>query len=123
MKGKKTSSLKSPFTKIRKLHENIQITLVNMLTLLCNLMMKIITKSINIFAQRKKDVMFFCYTISGVNKFLSRHQTFRDSILLARSIGHVKNECPKPKCTYNRDTTRNIDFCSLLPKQCLQLSF
>ena len=97
MKGKKTSSLKSPFTKIRKLHENIQITLVNMLTLLCNLMMKIITKSINIFAQRKKDVMFFCYTISGVNKFLSRHQTFRDSILLARSIGHVKNECSKPR--------------------------
>ena len=26
MKGKKTSSLKSPFTKIRKFHENIQIT-------------------------------------------------------------------------------------------------
>ena len=68
-----------------------------MLTLRCNLTMKIITKRINIFTQRKKDVMFFFYTISGVDKFLFRHQTFRDSILLARSIGHVKKECLKPR--------------------------
>ena len=59
-----------------KLHENIQITLVKILTLLCNLMIKRITKNINVFAMRKKYVVFCCYTISGINKFFSRRQTF-----------------------------------------------
>ena len=59
-----------------KLHENIQITLVNILTLLRNLMIQRSTKNINVFATRKNAV-FCCYTISGVNKFISRRQIFR----------------------------------------------
>ena len=59
-----------------KLHENLQITLVNILTLLCNLMIQRITKNINVSATRK-NVVFCCYTISGVKKIISRSQTFR----------------------------------------------
>ena len=55
----------------------IQITLVNILKLLWNLMIKRITNNINVFATRKKIVIFCCYTISRVNTFISRRQTFR----------------------------------------------
>ena len=48
-----------------KLHENIQITLVNILTLLCNLMIKRITKNINVFATRKKCYFLLLYYIKG----------------------------------------------------------
>ena len=58
----------------------------------------------------------FAY-ISGVEKFLSKLQTF----LLARSIGHAKNRWSKPKCTSDRDTTKDLAFYYLLPKQELQL--
>ena len=39
------------------------------------------------------------------------------------SMGHTKNGWSKPKCSSNWDTTRNISFCSLLPKLDLKLSF
>ena len=44
----------------------IQITLVNILKLLCNLMIKRITKNINVFATRKKNCYFLLlYHIKG----------------------------------------------------------
>ena len=60
---------------------------------------------------------------SGVDKFVSRRPTCRAHNLLARPIGQTKNGRLKPNCTSDQDTTRNIAFCSLLPKQDLQLSF
>ena len=56
-------------------------------------------------------------SITGVEKFLSKLQTF----LLARSIGYAKNRWSKPKCTSDRDTTKDLAFCYLLLKQELQL--
>ena len=57
--------------------------------------------------------IYICiYIYIGVDKFLPR-----------RPIWHAKNEWSKPKFTSDRDTTRSITFCSLLPKQDLQLSF
>ena len=50
--------------------------------------------------------------MSGVEKFLSRRP------IVPTKIGWLK-----PKCTTNRDTTRNTAFCSLLPKKDLQLLF
>ena len=51
---------------------------------------------------------------TGVNKYPSRPPTF---------LGHAKNGWSKPQCSSNRDTTRNISFCSLLLKPDFQLSF
>ena len=44
-------------------------------------------------------------------------------VLLAHPIGHAKNTWSKAKCLSNRDTTRNLSFCSLLAKPNLELSF
>ena len=52
-----------------------------------------------------------------VDKFLSRRPIFRGrAILFARPIGYTKSGCSKPKCTSDRNTTRKIALCPLLPK-------
>ena len=48
---------------------------------------------------------------------------FGRATLLARLLEHAKCRCSKPKCTSNRDTTRNIDFCFSLPKQACSFHF
>ena len=60
---------------------------------------------------------------SGVDKFLSRRSTFRArNLACAPDRARQKNEPLKIK-VHVLDTTRNIAFCSLLPKYYLQLSF
>ena len=101
----------------------MQITLVNVFTLLCNLMIKRIAKNINVFTTRKKMLFSFAILYQGwTNSFLGV-RLFGRPILLARSIGHAKCGCSKPKCTSDRDTTRNIELCSLLPKQACSFNF
>ena len=56
-----------------------------------------------------------------MDKFFSRCLIFASKI--AHPNEHTKNVCSILKCTSDRDTTRNIAFCSLLPKQHLRLSF
>ena len=61
--------------------------------------------------------------LHGWKNFFLGSRLFGCAVLLAHpSIGHAKNKWSKPKCTSNRDTTKNIAICSSLPKQDLQLS-
>ena len=56
---------------------------------------------------------------TGVDKFVSKCPTIRAPNFTCASVRARKKWVVKT----NRGTTRNIDFCSLLPKQDLQLSF
>ena len=96
----------------------IQMTLLNLLLLLCNLMIKRITKNINIFATRKKNLLFsVAIAYQGQKHLFLGARLFGRATLLARLLKHTKCGCSKPKCTSNRDTTRDIDFYFSLPKQ------
>ena len=55
----------------------------------------------------------------GWTNFFLRTRSFGRASKIARPIGHAQNQSARPIET----TTRNIAFCSLLPKQHLQLSF
>ena len=46
-----------------------------------------------------------------INLFLDA-QFFGRTVLLTRPIGLAKSEHVKPTCTLNRETARNISFCS-----------
>ena len=59
----------------------------------------------------------------GGQKFFFVARIFRCALLLVCPIRHAKNRWTKAKCSSNRDTTRNISFCSLLAKLDLQSSF
>ena len=45
------------------------------------------------------------------------------AILFALRLEHAKCGCSKPKCTFDRGITRNIDFYSSLPKQACSFHF
>ena len=59
-------------------------------------------------------------SITGVDKFLSRHQTFRARNFTCAPNQARKKWVVKPKCMSNRDTTRNKTFFSWSPKQILK---
>ena len=101
----------------------MQITLVNILTLLCNLMKKRITKNINVFATRKKKKFSVAVPYQGQTHFFLGARLFGRATLLAHLLEHAKCGCLKPKCTSNRDTTRNIDFYFSLLKQACSFHF
>ena len=61
--------------------------------------------------------------LQGWTNFFLSAQLFGYAILFVPPIGQTKNGWSKPKCTSDRDKTRNIAFCSLSPKQDLQPSF
>ena len=87
----------------------------------------------------KSNIVLNAWT--GVDKFLSRRPTFgcannewskpkctfdRDTTKVyvqSRYNPSVRSIEKQPKCTFDQDTTENIGFCSLLPKKDLQLSF
>ena len=75
-----------------KLHENIQITLVNILTLLCNLMIKRITKNINVFATRKKCYFLLLYYIKGEQIYFQASD-FSGGQLYLRARPNMQNVC------------------------------
>ena len=85
--------------------------------------MEIITKCDSYYKRR------CTYWKIRVEKFLSFRvekplsQLFGHAVLLECPIGHERNGCSKPKCMSDQVTTRNIAFCSFLPKQDLKLSF
>ena len=78
----------SSFVLSRKL---MQITLVNILTLLCNLMIKRITKNINVFATRKKNCYFLLlYHIRG-NHIYFQAPDFSGAQLYFHACSNMEN--------------------------------
>ena len=73
-----------------KLHENLQITLVNILTLLCNLMIQRITKNINDFATRK-NAIFYCYIIFRGKKIYFQEPDVSSAQLYLRACSNMQN--------------------------------
>ena len=55
----------------------------------------------------------------SLKKYFVNARLFGHAILLPHPIGHAKSGWSKPNCTSDQDTTRDIAFCSLLPKKWL----
>ena len=69
----------------------MQITLVNILTLLCNLMIKRIAKNINVFAMRKKNCYFLLlYHIRGKHIYFQAPD-FSGAQLYLRACSNMQN--------------------------------
>ena len=69
----------------------MQITLVNILTLLCNLMIKRIAKNINVFAMRKKNCYFLLlYHIRGKHIYFQTSD-FLGAQLYLRACSNMQN--------------------------------
>ena len=75
------------------------------------------------FCYKKKMLFSVAILYQGWANLFLGVRLFGRATLLARSSEHAKRGCSKSKCTSSRDTTRNIDFCFLSPKQACSFHF
>ena len=75
------------------------------------------------FCYEKKKKFSVAVPYQGQTHFFLGARLFGRATLLAHLLEHAKCGCLKPKCTSNRDTTRNIDFYFSLLKQACSFHF